>query len=104
MSESTSILQNRKQHTERMVPGTRKWASGYAEHIARYMFIGNVQGKRVLDVGCGVGYGADYLAKKGAAEVVGVDYSDEALTYAKEHYIAPNLAFFKDDAQKLEHV
>jgi SAM-dependent methyltransferase len=104
MSIISTKNQKQNPHTERMVPGTRKWDSGYAEHISRYMFVGGVEGKRVLDIGCGVGYGAHYYAKNGAAEVVGVDYSSEALEYAKEHFSAPNLSFFKDDAQKLASV
>src|SRR5258708_32360074 len=43
--------------------------------------------RRVLDFGCGIGVAPQYLAAKfpGAA-VVGVDTSEKALGYAREHY------------------
>jgi SAM-dependent methyltransferase len=54
-----------------------------AEHLARYHWAGAlVKGKRVLDAGCGTGYGSDLLAKAGAAEVVGVDIDPRAFEAA----------------------
>ncbi len=55
----------------------------------------------VLDAACGVGYGADYLSKV-AGEVVGVDISQEAIVYAKEHYQRENIQFKRMDVHKLE--
>jgi len=71
------------------------------EHVARYEFAAG-QGNlgAVLDVACGTGYGSHHLAGK-ADTVVGVDVSDEAIGYAKEHYSAPNLAFVKADCTAL---
>ena len=46
----------------------------YQEHTARYLFAAQAStGKRVLDVGCGVGYGAHLLALSGAASVTAFD-------------------------------
>lgn len=57
---------------ERVVPG-RVNEDLWAEHVARYAFAAQLAGgKRVLDAGCGTGYGAAELAQKGAA-VVAVD-------------------------------
>ena len=45
-------------YTERMVPGEAH-ARVFWEHVERYRFAKNfVQGKRVLDIACGEGYGA----------------------------------------------
>jgi len=40
---------------------------------------------KVLDVGCGTGGSAFYLARKFGAEVVGVDLSTNMLAIAEEH-------------------
>jgi 2-polyprenyl-3-methyl-5-hydroxy-6-metoxy-1,4-benzoquinol methylase len=51
-----------------------------AEHLARYWWAAPfVEGKRVLDAGCGTAYGSDILARSGAAKVVGVDIDEEML-------------------------
>jgi SAM-dependent methyltransferase len=70
---------------ERVIPGQVE-DDLWAEHIARYAFATRfVDGKRVLDLGCGTGYGTAELAKY-AFEAVGVDISREAIDYAKAHY------------------
>jgi SAM-dependent methyltransferase len=45
--------------------------------------IGDVEGKRVLDLGCGVGHASIALARRGA-KVIGVDPSPERLARARE--------------------
>jgi 2-polyprenyl-3-methyl-5-hydroxy-6-metoxy-1,4-benzoquinol methylase len=45
---------------------------------------GDLAGKRVLDIGCGSGRYAVELARRGAAEVVGIDFSSEMLALATE--------------------
>ena len=69
-------------------------------HLERYRFAArHVRGTRILDMACGVGYGTQILAEAGgAAEVVGVDLSEEAITYAKAHYTASNIRFEVADA------
>lgn len=42
------------------------------------------RGKRVLEIGCGAGYGAAILAK--TAQVDAFDYSAEAIDYCRFHY------------------
>lgn len=42
------------------------------------------KGKYVLDVGCGVGITACYIAKKYGCKVVGIDISDKMLDWAKK--------------------
>ncbi|MHA2146706.1 MAG: class I SAM-dependent methyltransferase [Candidatus Thorarchaeota archaeon] len=46
--------------------------------------VGEIKGKRVLDLACGSGRHAAALAQQGA-EVVGIDSSESMLSRAKEH-------------------
>jgi len=72
---------------ERVIPGQVE-DDLWAEHIARYAYASRLAaGKRVLDLGCGTGYGTAELAKH-ATEAVGVDIAPEAIDYAKAHYPA----------------
>src|SRR5258708_30443469 len=65
---------------ERLVPGTLAWDLYQVEHKQRYEWaLDYCQGKRVLDVACGTAYGSTILAQSGAAHVVGVDMSAEAI-------------------------
>ncbi len=50
----------------------------------------------VLDVGCGIGLLSYKVAQK-AKRVVGIDFSESNINYAKEHYKRPNLEFVFDD-------
>jgi len=70
---------------ERVIPGQVE-DDLWAEHIARYAFAARLAaGKRVLDLGCGTGYGTAELANR-ATEAVGVDVAPEAIEYASQHY------------------
>lgn len=72
------------------------------DHIERYRFASRfIKGKIVLDIACGAGYGSKYLLSHGAKEVVGVDISDEAIKYARQHYVDDKLIFMKADATNL---
>src|SRR3954447_22162510 len=56
-----------------------------AEHVACYRFAARAAGAaagRVLDLGCGTGYGSAILAAGGARGVVGVDRSPSAIAHA----------------------
>jgi len=87
---------------ERMIPEFNKEDLIYAEHMARYFFAGQfVAAKDVLDVASGSGYGTRYLSNKGAAKVVGVDNSREAVKYSQEKYQTSGIEFILADAAKL---
>jgi len=64
---------------ERFVPETMPGLI-QAEHEGRYRWAaGAVEGREVLDAGCGVGYGAEMLAEAGASRIVGLDIAAEAV-------------------------
>jgi len=73
------------------------------EHLARYAFaVRLASGKRVLDAGCGAGYGSAELVKS-ALSVTGVDIAAEAVGFAREHYRLPNLHFEQASCTALPH-
>lgn len=77
---------------ERLIPGEVD-VDLLNEHVARYTFASRLaHGKRVLDAGCGAGYGSAELARTALA-VVGVDVAPEAIEFARAHYQSDNLSF-----------
>jgi 2-polyprenyl-3-methyl-5-hydroxy-6-metoxy-1,4-benzoquinol methylase len=52
-------------------------------HVKFNQLLGNIEGKRILDVGCGVGRLSFYLASKGA-DVTGIDLSNNFIKHCKE--------------------
>ena len=87
--------------SESVWPGVRN--DLFVAHESIYEFFANdVQGERVLDAGCGTGYGARRLLDAGARTVVGVDIDALNIRYAKRHYGAANLRFMRADIQRLE--
>ena len=70
---------------ERVIPGQVE-PDLLNEHLARYAFAARLAtGRRVLDAGCGAGYGSAELART-AASVLGMDISAEALAFARARY------------------
>jgi SAM-dependent methyltransferase len=68
---------------ERFVPGEMHGLIE-VEHLARYHWASAcVSGRRVLDAGCGNGYGSLLLHKAGASAVTGVDIAQEAIDTAR---------------------
>jgi SAM-dependent methyltransferase len=72
------------------------------EHLVRYRFAVTLLNavSKVLDVGCGTGYGAALLAEK-AAGVVGIDSAWEAIQYARGNYFQQDLSFACADCRSL---
>ena len=85
---------------ERVVPGEVD-ADLWNEHFARYAFAARLsRKKRVLDAGCGTGYGTRELARS-AALAVGVDISADAIEYARQHYVRANVRFLRASCEAL---
>jgi SAM-dependent methyltransferase len=78
---------------ERVIPGQVD-PDLWNEHLARYRFAARYArgAKRVLDAGCGSGYGSAALGAH-AQQVVGIDFAREAVEYARTTYALPNLHF-----------
>ncbi len=87
---------------ERIIPGQVD-VDLLNEHMARYTFAARLaRGKRVLDAGCGAGYGSAELAQA-ADSVVGVDRAPEAIGFAQANYGLPNLRFEQASCDALPH-
>ncbi len=74
----------------------------FENHKEVYEFAAQfVDGKSVIECGSGTGYGTALLVEKGARSAVGIDYSDEAISFSQERYTQPNLSFVQMDAQEI---
>ncbi|MFH1772512.1 MAG: class I SAM-dependent methyltransferase [Candidatus Omnitrophota bacterium] len=74
----------------------------FAKHFKPYEFMAeSARGKKVLEIGCGDGYGSFYLSKY-ASEITGIDYEEEIILTAKNKYRKDNLNFKCMDTGSLE--
>ena len=68
----------------------------HTSHLSSYDFAGSFcKGKRILEIGCNIGYGTKVLAKF-AKEVVAIDF-------ARKNYALPNIKFEEVNATKLPY-
>ena len=74
----------------------------YLRHLAAYAVLAEplVGNKRVLEIGCGSGYGADYLSKS-ASSMVAIDISLDGISYCQDKYGKDNLIFLPADGLRL---
>ena len=71
------------------------------EHFQRYRAMrGLVQGRRVLDLACGEGYGSAILAET-AQQVLGVDIDADTVAAAQQRYVAENLQYRRGSATEI---
>ena len=81
---------------ERTLPDVPEENYWFRRHLAVYEWIGaRTIGRRVVDMACGEGYGAEVLSR-GARSVVGVDANPEAHEHARLRYVRDNLRFERD--------
>lgn len=73
------------------------------DHKERYLWARDLipKGSRVLDVACGVGYGAYIMAQYGLI-VTAIDTDLEAIEYARKHWADDNIHYLHIDANDLE--
>ncbi len=87
---------------ERIIPTERGEVSYvFSRHKFAYEYARQyAQTKRVLDVGCGTGYGCKILSDV-AQSVVGIDYNEEAIAFCQAHFSTFNITFTQIDAADL---
>lgn len=87
---------------ERVVPGLVD-PNLFNEHLARYRFAAHFAGRmtspRVLDAGCGSGYGAAEFPR--GAAVVGMDVSADAVAHARGAFGRPCVEFLRGACEAL---
>jgi 2-polyprenyl-3-methyl-5-hydroxy-6-metoxy-1,4-benzoquinol methylase len=72
---------------ERLIPERQRGELVHAEHLARYRLAAQLaEGRQVLDVACGEGYGTAMLSAAGAAGATGVDVDSAAVEHARSHH------------------
>lgn len=88
-------------HPERFDPRDGEGSLIDTEHRARYWWASRVvRDMRVLDAGCGVGYGIEILAA-GAASVTGLDVDPEAVEEARIRFGAAAEEIVRGDLREL---
>lgn len=87
---------------ERTLPGVTEENYWFQRHLVAYEhLLPLVEGKKILDLGSGEGYGIDLLASR-AREALGVDLAPEAIYHARKTYRRPNLSFLYMDIYHLD--
>ena len=72
-----------------------------AEHADLLALLPDVDGRRVLDLGCGAGQLARHLATVGAAEVVGIDVSERMLALAQAEWAHPRVTYRREAIEEV---
>jgi SAM-dependent methyltransferase len=87
-------------HSERIDPTTVPRGI-LSIHRVRYEFaLPYCEGRRVVDVACGAGYGSAIVAAV-ARRIVGIDIDPEAIAHARRHFALRNVDFVHADAARL---
>ena len=69
-----------------------------------FSMLPDLRGKRILDIGCGMGQHAKQYAEMGAESVLGIDISEKMLEYAREHNCAENIVYQRTAMEDMETV
>lgn len=86
---------------ERTIPGVPEENYWFTRHMVAYsLALSMVEDKRVLDIGCGEGYGPDLLATR-ASQVIGLDVAPDVIEHARANYKRDNLEFMFGDVNSL---
>lgn len=75
----------------------------WLRRLPHYLYVADlIAGRQVIEIGCGSGEGARFLADHGAARVVGVDARSGKVEQARRRYSAANLTFRHEDPASME--
>src|SRR5262245_24281400 len=75
---------------------------GAAEWPSIRALLPDLQGARVVDLGCGFGWFCRWAREQGAAQVLGLDVSDNMLTRARADTADTAVAYDRADLERLE--
>jgi 2-polyprenyl-3-methyl-5-hydroxy-6-metoxy-1,4-benzoquinol methylase len=90
-------------HENRLQHRINQWLRPglYARHDFTFAQCGEIAGARVLDIGCGTGRFSIEFAKRGAAQVVGVDFAPHMIEFsnniARQMQVADRCTFVCGD-------
>ncbi len=69
------------------MPRSREGLSAAGEWSRFRLLFPRLEGKRVLDLGCGYGWHCEYAARMGAAFVLGLDISEKMIEKARRNTV-----------------
>jgi ubiquinone/menaquinone biosynthesis C-methylase UbiE len=76
--------------------------AGAAEWPAMQALLPDLQGSRVVDLGCGFGWFCRWARRAGAAEVLGLDVSENMLARARADSADPAVSYVRADLENLD--
>lgn len=80
-------------HEYAQMPRSRQGLEAAGEWHQLQPLFPSLQGKRVLDLGCGYGWHCRYAAEQGAAQVLGLDVSENMLAQAKKMGVPSTVSY-----------
>jgi SAM-dependent methyltransferase len=83
-------------------PRSRDGLAAAAEWPSLRAMLPDLKGRRILDLGCGYGYFAQYAVGQGAAEVVGIDLSEKMLAVAQQNCAGMPARFERADLESAD--
>nr|WP_314072626.1 class I SAM-dependent methyltransferase [uncultured Roseococcus sp.] len=84
------------------LPRSRMGLAGAPEWPALRALLPDLQGKRVLDLGCGFGWFSRHAAEHGAARVLGLELSEKMLERARSMGASPVIEYRRADLETVE--
>ncbi len=96
LHEEETIIEDLKEHKNNFFNFLN-----HAEHINAYNLIApHCKDKKVLDIGCFLGYGERILSHY-VKELIAIDSNDKAIEFAHKRITSPKVRFQKADARQL---
>jgi len=82
-------------------PRSRLGLEGTSEWLSLQALLPQIAGKRVVELGCGFGHLSRWLAAAGAADVLGIDLSENMLAAARTTTAQPAVRYERADLETL---